>query len=42
MDLTKIIAYYAGETEDVYMIKEFDAICGTLVIHHKLEGTVYK
>ncbi|KAA6343847.1 MAG: hypothetical protein EZS28_052278, partial [Streblomastix strix] len=42
MDLTKIIAYYAGETEDVYMIKEFDAICGTLVIHHKLEGTIYK
>ncbi|KAA6385123.1 MAG: hypothetical protein EZS28_019349 [Streblomastix strix] len=42
MDLTKIIAYYAGETEDVYMIKEYDAICGTLVIHHKLEGTIYK
>ncbi|KAA6382391.1 MAG: hypothetical protein EZS28_022082 [Streblomastix strix] len=42
LDLTKIIAYYAGETEDVYLIKEFDAICGTLVIHHKLEGTIYK
>ncbi|KAA6362431.1 MAG: hypothetical protein EZS28_042042, partial [Streblomastix strix] len=42
MDLTRIIAYYAGETEDVYMIKEFIAICGTLVIHHKLEGTIYK
>ncbi|KAA6404219.1 MAG: hypothetical protein EZS28_000239 [Streblomastix strix] len=42
MDLTKIIAYYADETEDVYMIKEFDAICGILVIHHKLEGTIYK
>ncbi|KAA6392421.1 MAG: hypothetical protein EZS28_012053 [Streblomastix strix] len=25
MDLTKIIAYHAGETEDVYVIKEFDA-----------------
>ncbi|KAA6362048.1 MAG: hypothetical protein EZS28_042425, partial [Streblomastix strix] len=42
MDLTEIIAYYAGETEDVYMIKEFYAIYGTLVIHHKLEGTIYK
>ncbi|KAA6370542.1 MAG: hypothetical protein EZS28_033931 [Streblomastix strix] len=42
MDLTRIIAYYAGETEDVYMIKEFEAMCGTLVILHKLEGAVYK
>ncbi|KAA6368951.1 MAG: hypothetical protein EZS28_035523 [Streblomastix strix] len=42
IDLTKIIAYYAGETEYVYNIKEFDSICGTLVIHHKLEGTFYK
>ncbi|KAA6384833.1 MAG: hypothetical protein EZS28_019640 [Streblomastix strix] len=42
LDLTRIIAYYAGESEDVYMIKEFDALCNTLVIHHKLEGTIYK
>ncbi|KAA6377877.1 MAG: hypothetical protein EZS28_026596 [Streblomastix strix] len=42
IDLTRIVAYYASETEDIYMIKEFDAICGTLVIHHKLEGTIYK
>ncbi|KAA6388661.1 MAG: hypothetical protein EZS28_015813 [Streblomastix strix] len=42
MDLTRIIAYQAVETEDVNMIKEFNAICGTLVMHHKLEGTIYK
>ncbi|KAA6396539.1 MAG: hypothetical protein EZS28_007936 [Streblomastix strix] len=42
MDLTRLIAYYAGEIEDVYMIKEFNVICGTLVIHHKFEGTIHK
>ncbi|KAA6403762.1 MAG: hypothetical protein EZS28_000718 [Streblomastix strix] len=42
IDLTRIVAYYAGETEDINIIKEFDAMCGTLVIHHKLEGTIYK
>ncbi|KAA6394713.1 MAG: hypothetical protein EZS28_009761 [Streblomastix strix] len=32
----------SGETEDVYMIKEFNTICGTLVHHHKFDGTIYK
>ncbi|KAA6358713.1 MAG: hypothetical protein EZS28_045760, partial [Streblomastix strix] len=42
MDLTRLLVYYEGETEDIYAIKGYDAICGTQVLYHKLEGTVYK
>ncbi|KAA6402065.1 MAG: hypothetical protein EZS28_002413 [Streblomastix strix] len=42
MDLTRILIYYEGETEDIYAIKGYDAICDTQVLYHKLEGTVYK
>ncbi|KAA6379291.1 MAG: hypothetical protein EZS28_025183 [Streblomastix strix] len=42
MDLTRLLVYYEGETEDIYAIKGYDAICDTQVLYHKLEGTVYK
>ncbi|KAA6394594.1 MAG: hypothetical protein EZS28_009877 [Streblomastix strix] len=42
MDLTKLLIYYEGETEDIYVIKVYDAICDTQALYHKLEGTVYK
>ncbi|KAA6388472.1 MAG: hypothetical protein EZS28_016002, partial [Streblomastix strix] len=42
MDLSKLLVYYEGETEDIYAIKGYDAICDTQVLYHKLEGTVYK
>ncbi|KAA6364833.1 MAG: hypothetical protein EZS28_039640 [Streblomastix strix] len=42
MDLTKLLVYYEGETDDIYAIKDYDAICDTQVLHHKLEGTVHK
>ncbi|KAA6385739.1 MAG: hypothetical protein EZS28_018733 [Streblomastix strix] len=42
MDLTGLLVYYEGETEDIYAIKGYDAICDTQVLYHKLEGTVYK
>ncbi|KAA6376855.1 MAG: hypothetical protein EZS28_027619, partial [Streblomastix strix] len=41
MDLTRLLVYYEGETEDIYAIKGYDAICDTQVLYHKLEGTVY-
>ncbi|KAA6390859.1 MAG: hypothetical protein EZS28_013611, partial [Streblomastix strix] len=41
-DLTRLLVYYEGETEDIYAIKGYDANCDTQVLHHKLEGTVYK
>ncbi|KAA6353639.1 MAG: hypothetical protein EZS28_050834, partial [Streblomastix strix] len=42
MDLTRLLLYYEGETEDIYAIKGYDAICDTQVLYQKLEGTVYK
>ncbi|KAA6356422.1 MAG: hypothetical protein EZS28_048051, partial [Streblomastix strix] len=42
MDLTRLLVYYEGETEDIYAIKGYDAICDTQVLYHKLERTVYK
>ncbi|KAA6358326.1 MAG: hypothetical protein EZS28_046147, partial [Streblomastix strix] len=42
MDLTRLLVYYEGETEDIYAIKGYDAICDTQVLYHKLEGTIYK
>ncbi|KAA6361871.1 MAG: hypothetical protein EZS28_042602, partial [Streblomastix strix] len=42
MDLTRLLVYQEGETEDIYAIKGYDAICDTQVLYHKLEGTVYK
>ncbi|KAA6377070.1 MAG: hypothetical protein EZS28_027403 [Streblomastix strix] len=42
MDLTRLLVYNEGETEDIHAIKEYDAICDTQVLYHKLEGTVYK
>jgi hypothetical protein len=29
MDLTKLLVYYEGETDDIYAIKGYDAICDT-------------
>ncbi|KAA6361691.1 MAG: hypothetical protein EZS28_042782 [Streblomastix strix] len=42
MDLARLLVYYEGETEDIQAIKGYDAKCDTQVLHHKLEGTVYK
>ncbi|KAA6375603.1 MAG: hypothetical protein EZS28_028869 [Streblomastix strix] len=42
MDLTRLLVYYEGETEDIYAIKGYDAICDIQVLYHKLEGTVCK
>ncbi|KAA6369599.1 MAG: hypothetical protein EZS28_034874 [Streblomastix strix] len=42
MDLTRLLVYYEGETEDIYVIKGYYSICDTQVLYHKLEGTVYK
>ncbi|KAA6388444.1 MAG: hypothetical protein EZS28_016030 [Streblomastix strix] len=39
MDLTRLLVYYEGETEDIYAIKGYDAICDTQVLYHKLDGT---
>ncbi|KAA6391784.1 MAG: hypothetical protein EZS28_012690 [Streblomastix strix] len=42
MDLTRLLVYYEGETEDIYAIKRYDAFCDTQVLYHKLKGTVHK
>ncbi|KAA6378810.1 MAG: hypothetical protein EZS28_025663, partial [Streblomastix strix] len=42
MDLTRLLVYYEGETEDIYVIKGYNANCVTQVLHHKLEGKEYK
>ncbi|KAA6383529.1 MAG: hypothetical protein EZS28_020945 [Streblomastix strix] len=42
MDLSRLLIYYEGETEDIYAIKGYDTICDTQVLYHKLKGTVYK
>ncbi|KAA6355051.1 MAG: hypothetical protein EZS28_049422, partial [Streblomastix strix] len=42
IDLTRLLVYYEGETEVIYVIKRYDAICDSQVLYHKLEGIVYK
>ncbi|KAA6398679.1 MAG: hypothetical protein EZS28_005793 [Streblomastix strix] len=41
-DLTRLLVYYEGETEDIYAIKGYDAISDMQVLYHKLERTIYK
>ncbi|KAA6404134.1 MAG: hypothetical protein EZS28_000337 [Streblomastix strix] len=42
MDLTRLLKYYEGETEYIYVIKGYGANCDTQVLHHKLERTEHK